>query len=98
MYFTEQCVMFNFEQFDLISVCSMLTEEWQSIFTEYHMCDKPTNIKIFHRNGCGPTPEACNHQLSNTSLSHIHDLNLNIEGVWQTLAELPTLEKKHLGN
>ena len=93
-----QYLLFISNDFDLISVSSMLTEEWQDIFAEYHTCDKPTNIKIFHRNGCGPTPQACNHQLSNTSLSQIHDLNLNIEGVWQTIAELPTLEKTFLGN
>ena len=34
-------------------------DPWKTVFHDYHYCDKSTNIKIYHRNGCGPFPEDC---------------------------------------
>ena len=34
-------------------------DPWKSVFRDFHYCDIPSNIKIFHNNGCGPFPEDC---------------------------------------
>ena len=70
-------------------LASMLTDSWKDIFDKYHSCDLPTNIKIYHRNGCGPTPRSCHNLLSNSAhTSQLHDLNINIDGFWESIALL----------
>ena len=34
-------------------------DPWKTVFHQYHHCEKPTNIRIYHHNGCGPSPEDC---------------------------------------
>ena len=80
-------------------IISMLTDQWADVFDTYHRCDSPTNIKIFHRNGCGPTPQTCNHKLSNSSqLSRIYDLHVNVEGLWESLSSLSKWDSLQRGN
>jgi hypothetical protein len=38
-----------------------LVDPWEDIFDSYHNCSSSkAETVIFHRNGCGPTPELCN--------------------------------------
>ena len=32
---------------------------YKDIFSQYHHCVSPSNVKIAHFNGCGPKPESC---------------------------------------
>ena len=67
----------------------MLTPEWAGEWAAYHECESPSEIEIYHRNGCGPTPRACHDNLGEWSLSSsIHDLNIYVEGFWLSLAEM----------
>merc|ERR1719507_2951507 len=37
-----------------------LRQPWEDIFDSYHSCQSTKNqTMVFHRNGCGPTPELC---------------------------------------
>ena len=68
-----------------------LTDKMGEVFDKYHRCDLPRNIKIYHRNGCGPTPRSCHNLLSNSAhTSQLHDLNINIDGFWESIASLRT--------
>eukprot|EP00090_Calanus_glacialis_P016733 TRINITY_DN26183_c0_g1_i1.p1 TRINITY_DN26183_c0_g1~~TRINITY_DN26183_c0_g1_i1.p1 ORF type:complete len:433 (-),score=76.24 TRINITY_DN26183_c0_g1_i1:15-1313(-) len=60
--------LLSFEHPDLFTIlpCQFNTQTsiqyWSSnkeIFHSFHHCDVLKNIKIFHRNGCGPNPEHC---------------------------------------
>ena len=67
----------------------MLTPEWAGEWAAYHECESPSEIEIYHRNGCGPTPRACHDNLGEWSLSSsIYDLNIYVEGFWLSLAEM----------
>ena len=64
-------------------------DPWKTVFHDYHYCDKPSNIKIFHKNGCGPSPEECNNPpaLFSEFWPHVHFLVqvLDIESLWKIL-------------
>ena len=62
-----------------------LRPPWLDLFHQYHMCDKPTNIKIFHRNGCGPTPKCCGHIFPSKG-STLNDINIDMEEFWDIFA------------
>ena len=54
------------------------------IFPSYHQCEG--DIKIWHRNGCGPTPRCCGHHYP--ASSQIHNLNVDVEQLWISLLEM----------
>ena len=63
-----------------------LRPPWEEQFEEYHFCDKKSRVVVFHRNGCGPTPEHCgfkpepdNEYWMKHSSSHIADVNIDVE-------------------
>ena len=66
-----------------------MSEEWRATFDKFHCCDKPSNIKIFHRNGCGPTPQACGNNLHDDK-SQIYDPEIVMGGLWSLLSDLPS--------
>ena len=60
------------------------------IFPSYHQCEG--DIKIWHRNGCGPTPRCCGHHYPATG-SQIHNLNIDVEQLWIIFATKISDEK-----
>ena len=46
-------------QFNAQTSIQYLRPPWESMFDKYHYCDEKKNMKIIHRNGCGPMPEQC---------------------------------------
>ena len=64
-----------------------MSEEWREVFDDFHYCDKPTKIKIFHRNGCGPTPKVCGNNLPEDK-SEIYDPEIIMGGLWSLLSDL----------
>jgi len=63
-----------------------LRPPWESKFESYHFCDKKSRVVVFHRNGCGPTPEHCgytpapdNEYWKTHSKNHIADANIDVE-------------------
>ena len=71
-----------------------LRPPWEESFDSYHYCDTKDKLKIVHRNGCGPMPQACGYTpLQNSSYwrgkkSYLVDLNLNMETFWNIMADL----------
>lgn len=71
-----------------------LRPPWEDSFDSYHHCDSKDKLKIVHRNGCGPMPQACGYTpLQNSSYwkgkkSYLVDLNLNMETFWSIMREL----------
>ena len=80
-------------QFNRQTSIDYLRPPWLDSFHSYHHCDLPRNIKIFHRNGCGPTPRCCGHQYLNDrkSVSLLYDVNLDVEQFWLTVSKLSSL-------
>ena len=64
-------------------------DPWKTVFHQYHHCEKPTNIRIYHHNGCGPSPEECGNPpaLFSEYWPHVHFLVqvLSIEYLWKIL-------------
>ena len=71
-----------------------LAPPWEETFDSYHYCDQKVKLKIVHRNGCGPMPQACGYTPSPTSTywkdkkSFMHDISINMETLWDIMAEL----------
>ena len=71
-----------------------LRPPWEESFDSYHYCDAKEKLKIVHRNGCGPMPQACGYTpLQNSSYwkgkkSYLVDLNLNMETFWNIMRDL----------
>ena len=71
-----------------------LRPPWEETFDSYHYCDQKAKLKIVHRNGCGPMPQACGYIPSHNSIywrgkkSYLHDLNLNVETFWGIMGDL----------
>ena len=58
----------------------------------YDQCLATIFVHIFHRNGCGPTPQSCaNKQLSQKS--QIYDINLDIGFLWQVIPNLSSISR-----
>ena len=49
-------------QFNTQTTLQFFRPPWKSTFHQYHVCDKISNIKIFHVNGWGPTPSDCSQE------------------------------------
>lgn len=71
-----------------------LRPPWVDIFPSYHHC--AGDIKIWHRNGCGPTPRCCGHHYPSTG-PQITDLNIDVEQFWIILATKEKEQKLDFG-
>ena len=71
-----------------------LTPPWEEVFDDYHFCDNRTNLKIVHRNGCGPLPQLCGNTPDPNSpywkgkKNFFVDLHMNIEALWEIIRDL----------
>lgn len=89
-------------QFNAQTSIQYLRPPWESVFDEYHYCDKKRNMKIIHRNGCGPMPEQCGYTPEPDSeywagKSHITDMYMDIEALWELMRDVHLgLAKFHL--
>ena len=63
-------------------------------FNNYHGCDKPSSVHIFHRNGCGPTAQSCGNKELFQNMSQIYDINLDIGFLWQIIPNISTISKR----
>eukprot|EP00090_Calanus_glacialis_P000937 TRINITY_DN10676_c0_g1_i1.p1 TRINITY_DN10676_c0_g1~~TRINITY_DN10676_c0_g1_i1.p1 ORF type:complete len:414 (+),score=84.46 TRINITY_DN10676_c0_g1_i1:41-1282(+) len=84
-------------QFNRQTSIDYLRPPWVDSFHSYHHCDLPRNIKIFHRNGCGPTPRCCGHQYPSKG-SQLHDINVDVEQFWISISDTNKDEKLKLSN
>ena len=82
-------------QFNRQTSIDYLRPPWVDIFPAYHHCDLPSNIRVWHRNGCGPTPRTCGHQYPSRG-SQIHDISVDVEQLWVSLAEIKERPKTKL--
>jgi hypothetical protein len=82
-------------QFNRQTSIDYLRLPWVDSFHSYHHCDLPRNIKIFHRNGCGPTPRCCGHQYP-TKGSQLHDINVDVEQLWISIADIKARKSTEL--
>lgn len=70
-----------------------LTPPWEDTFDLYHYCCPKLEVKIMHRNGCGPTPENCGNTVSPDSKywegrpSHIYYFHMDVEALWDVLSD-----------
>jgi len=66
-----------------------LRPPFEDVFRDYHYCDLKRNIKIFHLNGCGPTPEQCGYKVHENSVytrdKSLHFYHIDIEAFWRTM-------------
>ena len=83
-------------QFNRQTSINYLQPPWVDIFHSYHYCDLPRNIKIFHRNGCGPTPKCCGHDYPSNG-SQLHDINVDVEQFWLSVSNINKFERTKLG-
>ena len=83
-------------QFNRQTTIDYLKPPWVDIFHSYHHCDLPRNIKIFHRNGCGPTPKCCGHDYPSNG-SQLHDINMDMEQFWLSVSNINKFERTKLG-
>ena len=84
-------------QFNRQTSIDYLRPPWMDIFHSYHHCDLPSKVNIAHRNGCGPTPRCCGHLYPNSG-SQLHNINVDVEQLWKSLAEINSVEKLELSN
>jgi len=70
-----------------------LRPPWEDTFEQYHFCDKKSRVVVFHRNGCGPTPEHCgytpgpdNEYWKTHSKNHITDANIDVAMFFQFMS------------
>jgi hypothetical protein len=80
-----------------------LREPYEDIFDAYHACGfSKSETVVFHRNGCGPTPEQCYINLPEGSAywaaraprSHLWEVHLDVELFWHVMAyEAKTIRK-----
>ena len=82
-------------QFNRQTSIDYMRPPWIESFPKYHFCDKPSNIKIFHRNGCGPTPKFCGYHFPSKD-SQLFDINIDVEQLWISLRDLNERPKSHL--
>ena len=83
-------------QFNAQTSIQYLQPPWESVFDQYHNCDQKKNVKIYHRNGCGPMPEQCGYTPPPDSeywqgKSHLTDMYMDIEALWEIMRDV------HLG-
>jgi len=80
-----------------------LREPWEEIFDSYHNCSSTkAQTMIFHRNGCGPTPELCMYYPSedsaywaqNSPNTHRYEVHADVELFWYIMAEPQTYLRK----
>lgn len=69
-----------------------LAPPWESVFDSYHYCDAKKNLKIVHRNGCGPKPQLCGYDPDPESefwknKSFYVDIHLNVEFFWEIVRD-----------
>ena len=80
-------------QFNTQTSLQYLRPPWEHQFDSYHHCDEKKNIKIVHRNGCGPKPQACGYNPEPDSeywadkKNHYYDIHLNVEFFWEFMRE-----------
>jgi len=80
-----------------------LRKPWEEIFDSYHNCSSTkAQTMIFHRNGCGPTPELCSSHPSedsaywaqNSPKTHRYEVHADVELFWYIMAEPQTYLKR----
>ena len=76
-------------QFNRQTSLALLTSDNMPEFFKTHHCDKPRNINIFHRNGCGPTPGSC-HNTIPANMSQLYDINIDIDQFWLSVRRKKT--------
>ncbi|XP_023325663.1 xyloside xylosyltransferase 1 isoform X6 [Eurytemora carolleeae] len=85
-------------QFNTQTSLQYLSSPFENIFKSYHYCDRKENIKIFHLNGCGPTPAQCGgNNKSSTVYDKDHDLHfyhIEVQVFWEIMEGLYRDEMK----
>ena len=71
----------------------LLKAPWLETFNNYHGCDKPSSVHIFHRNGCGPTPQTCANKELFPNMSQIYNMNLDMGFLWHILPNISSISK-----
>lgn len=80
-------------QFNKQTSIQYLAPPWEDTFDQYHYCCTKAEVKIMHRNGCGPTPENCGNTVSPNSTywegrpSHIYYLHMDVEVLWDFMSD-----------
>ena len=72
-----------------------LTPPWEDTFDSYHFCDEKRNLKIVHRNGCGPLPQMCGNPRPDPTRPYwagkknfmIH-LHMDVEAFWGLMSDV----------
>ena len=81
-------------QFNAQTSIQYLKPPWEEVFDNYHFCDNKTNLKIVHRNGCGPLPQLCgitpdpNSPYWQDKKNFFVDMHVNIEALWLIIRDL----------
>ena len=72
-----------------------LRPPWEDIFESFHECKPKINVMIIHSNGCGPTPQVCKFNLTNSGSKYWkdrsyyeEDIHLDIERFWLGISKV----------
>ena len=71
---------------------SLLQPPWEETFDQYHRCSPASQVHIFHRNGCGPTPQSCGNRPTDKS-SQIYDLSIDTTFFWTSLLNISSISR-----